>query len=126
MFFSQTKLRNTHCVILPICNATVILERESTSPSINYNPLYLLASQEAACAVHVGCCYLLLPVASVPIFHSSPLLFLRLIQRTMGNRQLRGNWGDKNAVGLGSPFYPRISKELHKNLVFNPLDIPVR
>ncbi|KAL6085539.1 hypothetical protein STEG23_027149 [Scotinomys teguina] len=45
---------------------------------------------------------------------------------TMGNRRLRGNWEDKNAVGLSSPFYPRISKELYKNLVFNPLNTPVR
>lgn len=126
MFFSQTKLQNTNCVILPICNATAILQRESTSPSINYNPDYLLASQEAARAVHMGYCYLLLPVASVPIFHSSPSHFLGLIRHTMGNRQLRGNWGDKSALGLGNPFYPRISKELYKNLVFNPLDTPVR
>lgn len=126
MFFRQTKLQNTNCVILPICNATAILQRESTSPSINYNPDYLLASQEAACAVHMRYCYLLLPVASVPIFHSSPLHFLGLIQHTMGNRQLRGNWEDKNALGLHNPFYPRISKELYKNLVFNPLDTTVR
>ena len=125
-FFSQTKLQNTNCVMSPFCNATVIPERESTSPSINYNPDYLLESQEAACAVHMGPCYLSLPVANVPIFHSSPLLFLRLMQHAMGNRRLRGNWGDKNAVCLGSPFYPRISKELYKNLFFNPPDTPMK
>lgn len=93
-----------NCVISPICNATVIPERESTSLSINYNPDYLLASQGAAHAIHMGFCYLSLPVVNAPIFYSSPLLFLRLIQHATGNRRLCGNWGDKNAVCLTAPF----------------------
>lgn len=126
IFFSQTKLQNRNCVISPICNATVIPERESTFLSINYNPDYLLASQEAACVVHMGHCYLSLPVASASIFHSSPLLFLVLIQHAVGNRRPGGNWGDKNAMCLCSPFIQGSPKRFIKIYFFNPLDTPVR
>lgn len=94
IFFSQTQLQNMNCVILWICYATVIPERESTPLSINYDLDYLLASQEAARVVHMGyCCPFQLPMllfsTAHPGFFSGWYKMPRKIAGSMATGEIR-------------------------------------
>lgn len=125
-FFSQTKLRNINCVILPICNATVIPEREPTSLFINYNPDYLLAplEQPVQFTWASAICPFQLPMFLFSTAH--PCLFSGWCNMP---------WEIAGSVATGeirmlcasaAPFIQGSPKSFIKIYFFNPLDTPMR